>query len=141
MGRTLTRLEKELKGDGNHSVVVTVITDGYENSSVEYSGAAIKALVEHLKGEGWSFAYMGTDHDVHGVSVSLSITNVVKFEKTEAETIKTFRKERRARERWAAEENAFNLACPGATQEQRALENAKRSKRYYEEDTDSGKKD
>jgi hypothetical protein len=141
MGRTLTRLEKELKGDGNHSVVVTVITDGYENSSVEYSGAAIKALVEHLKGEGWSFAYMGTDHDVHGVSVSLSITNVVKFEKTEAETIKTFRKERRARERWAAEENAFNLACPGATQEERALENAKRSKRYYEEDTDSGKKD
>jgi len=108
---------------------------------VEYSGAAIKALVEHLKGEGWSFAYMGTDHDVHGVSVSLSITNVVKFEKTEAETIKTFRKERRARERWAAEENAFNLACPGATQEERALVNAKRSKRYYEEDTDSGKKD
>jgi len=140
MGRTLTRLEKELKGDGNHSVVVTVITDGYENSSVEYSGAAIKALVEHLKGEGWSFAYMGTDHDVHGVSVSLSITNVVKFEKTEAETIKTFRKERRARERWAAEENAFNLACPCATQAERAQENARRSKRYYDEDPDGGKK-
>ena len=83
MGRTLTKLEKELKGDENHSVVVTVITDGYENDSHEYGLAAIKALVEHLKEEGWSFAYMGTDHDVHGVSVSLSITNVVKFEKTE----------------------------------------------------------
>jgi hypothetical protein len=47
MGRTLTRLEKELKGDTNHSVVVTIITDGYENDSHEYSLSAIKALVEH----------------------------------------------------------------------------------------------
>ena len=54
MGRTLTRLEKELKGDENHSVIVTVITDGYENDSHEYNLAAVKALVEHLKDEGMS---------------------------------------------------------------------------------------
>ena len=138
MGRTLTKLEKELKGDENHSVVVTVITDGYENSSSEYSGAAIKALVEHLKAEGWSFAYMGTDHDVHGVSISLSITNVVKFEKTGAETIETFRKERRARERWAEEENAFNLACPEASREERIQSRQKRAERFYQEDPHPG---
>ena len=115
MGRTLTRLERELKGDENHSVLVTVITDGYENDSCEYDLAAVKALVEHLKDEGWSFAYMGTDHDVHAVSIDLSITNVVKFEKTEAETIETFKKERRARERWAEEESLFRLNCPAAT--------------------------
>lgn len=46
------------------------------------------------KSEGWSFAYMGTDHDVEGVTVSLSITNVVKFEKTEEETLRSFKKER-----------------------------------------------
>jgi hypothetical protein len=134
MGRTLTKLEKELKGDENHSVVVTVITDGYENDSHEYDMASIKALVEHLKDEGWSFAYMGTDHDVHGVSVSLSITNVIKFEKTEAETIETFRKERRARERWAAEENAFNLACPQATYEEKLRSKKERAARFYQED-------
>jgi hypothetical protein len=133
MGRTLTKLEKELKRDGNHSVVVTVITDGYENDSHEYSLAAIKALVEQLKEEGWSFAYMGTDHDVHGVSVSLSITNVVKFEKTEAETIETFRKERRAREKWAEEENAFNLACPEATDEERIRAKKERAMHFYED--------
>lgn len=83
VGRTLTKLEKELKGDENHSVIVTIITDGYENCSHEYNLAAVKSLIEHLKKEGWSFAYMGTDHDVEGVTVSLSITNVVKFEKTE----------------------------------------------------------
>lgn len=134
MGRTLTKLERELKGDENHSVVVTVITDGYENDSHEYDMASIKALVEHLKDEGWSFAYMGTDHDVHGVSVSLSITNVIKFEKTEAETIETFRKERRARERWAAEENAFNLACPQATYEEKLRSKKERAARFYQED-------
>ena len=36
MGRTLTKLERELKEDENHSVLVTVITDGYENDSREY---------------------------------------------------------------------------------------------------------
>ena len=131
MGKTLTRLEKELKGDENHSVVVTVITDGYENDSHEYNLAAIRALVEHLKDEGWSFAYMGTDHDVHGVSVSLSITNVIKFEKTEEETLETFRKERRARERWAAEENDFNLACPNATYEERVRSKKARAMHFY----------
>ena len=134
MGRTLTKLEKELKGDKNHSVVVTVITDGYENDSHEYNLASIKALIEHLKDEGWSFAYMGTDHDVHAVSIDLSITNVVKFEKTEAETIETFKKERRARERWAEEENLYNLNCPDASCEDRIRAKKERAKRYYVED-------
>ena len=134
MGRTLTRLERELKGDENHSVLVTVITDGYVNDSCEYDLAAVKALVEHLKDEGWSFAYMGTDHDVHAVSIDLSITNVVKFEKTEAETIETFKKERRARERWVEEESLFRMNCPAATLTDRIRAKKERAKRYYVED-------
>ena len=134
MGRTLTKLEKELKGDENHSVIVTIITDGYENFSKEYNLPAIKALVEHLKDEGWSFAYMGTDHDVHAVSIDLSITNVVKFEKTEAETLKTFQKERRARERWAKEEYLYSLNCPQASVEDRIRAKKERAKHYYKED-------
>jgi hypothetical protein len=134
MGRTLTKLEKELKGDENHSVIVTVITDGYENSSHEYNMAAIKALIEHLKDEGWSFAYMGTDHDVHGVSVSLSITNVIKFEKTEEKTLETFRKERRARERWVEEENNFNLNCPNASYEEKIRFKKERAMQFYMDD-------
>ena len=138
MGRTLIKLEKELKGDENHSVIVTVITDGYENDSHEYSLAAIKALVEHLKDAGWSFAYMGTDHDVHAVSIDLSITNVIKFEKTEQETLETFRKERRARERWVEDENNFNLHCPEATLEEKIRFKKERAKRFYEEDAIPG---
>jgi len=133
MGRTLTRLEKELKDDAACSVTVTVITDGYENDSHEYGLTTVRKLVEHLQKKGWSFAYMGTDHDVEGVSLTLSITNVIRFEKTEEKTLETFRKERRARERWAEEENNFNLACGSACLEERIAFNQARSKKYYEE--------
>ena len=133
MGRTLTRLRKEIGDDRDCSVAVTVITDGYENSSEEYDLPAIKALVDSLKERGWSFAYMGTDHDVESVSVSLSITNVVKFEKTEEETMKTFKKERRARARWAAEEHAFEMACPCATREERIASRKQRAEHFYDE--------
>ena len=134
MGRTLTKLEKELKGDTNHSVVVTVITDGYENDSHEYNLAAIKKMIEHLKKQGWSFAYMGTDHDVQGVTVSLSITNVIKFEKTAEETVKTFKRERRARERYWKEVDMFNHDTPCATMEARVAFNASLADKYYEEE-------
>ena len=134
VGRTLTKLEKELKGDDNHSVVVTIITDGYENDSHEYNLTAVKSLIEHLKKEGWSFAYMGTDHDVEGVTVSLSITNVVKFEKTEAGTLKSFKKERHAREMWSHKMDAFNRATPCATMEERVCFNAELADEYYDEE-------
>ena len=136
MGKTLTSLEKELAGDQNHTVVVTVITDGYENDSREFTLSAIRSLIEHLKGQGWSFAYMGTDHDVHGVTVSLSITNVIQFEKTEEETMNTFRKERRARERYMERMEEFNLAEPGASLEERMSFNACLATGYYEEEPD-----
>ena len=133
MGKTLTRLERELKGDQNHSVLVTVITDGYENSSREFTGSAIKALVEHLKEQGWSFAYMGTDHDVHGVSVSLSITNVIQFQKTEKDTLETFRKERHARERFMEDMAVFSAACPKASHKDRVQFSRERSQHYYDD--------
>lgn len=129
MGRTLTKLEKQLEGDDNHSVVVTIITDGYENDSHEYNLAGIKKMIEHLKKQGWSFAYMGTDHDVEGVTVSLSITNVIKFEKTAEETVKTFK-----RERYLKEVDDFNHAMPCATMEARVAFNASLAEKFYEED-------
>ena len=133
VGRTLTKLEKELRGDTRHSVVVTIITDGLENSSHEYSLEAVRALIEHLKGEGWSFAYMGTDHDVEGVTVSLSITNVIKFEKTEEQTRETFRKERRARERHSQMLYDFESIHPCASWDERKVFESQIATGYYNE--------
>lgn len=70
----------------NDKVVVTIVTDGMENASQEYSGKAIKALVDELKGKGWVFAYLGANHDVEQAAATISITNVMKFESTEVGT-------------------------------------------------------
>lgn len=134
IGQTLTRLQKELNGDPNVSVIVTIITDGLENSSSEYSLKAVQALIKHLKAEGWSFAYMGTDHDVEGVTMSLSITNVVKFEKTEAETQAVFEKERRARGRFLGKMDVLYSMAPDASWEEKKKMSAKIASEYYDED-------
>ena len=52
---------------------MTIITDGYENDSQEYSGRDIKELVSELKGKGWVFAYIGTNQDVDAVADDMGI--------------------------------------------------------------------
>ena len=133
IGKTMTRLQSELEGQKNYSVVVTIITDGYENSSKEYSLRSIKALIEHLTAEGWSFAYMGTDHDVESVTVSLSIDNVMKFAKTEEDTRRSFRKERNARAYHSAMLAKYDMAYPEASWEDKKNYMASLSKEYYKE--------
>ena len=80
MGISLNALRKKVAEDDK--VLVTVVTDGYENASKEYSGKAIKALVDELKGKGWVFAYIGANQDVEAVAATISITNVMQFDAT-----------------------------------------------------------
>ena len=80
MGNSLNALRKKVAEDDK--VLVTVVTDGYENASKEYSGKAIKALVNELKSKGWVFAYIGANQDVEAVAATISITNVMQFDAT-----------------------------------------------------------
>lgn len=80
MGISLNALRRKVAEDDK--VLVTVVTDGYENSSKEYNSKAIKALVDELKAKGWVFAYIGANQDVEAVAATISITNVLKFEAT-----------------------------------------------------------
>ena len=100
VGMTVTKMQKTVS-DERAAVSVTIITDGYENASQEYSGAAVKALIEACKQAGWLFAYIGADHDVEMVAARLSITNNMKFDKTDAGTKAMFKKERSSRGKWA----------------------------------------
>lgn len=97
MGMSLTALRQKVK-DGD-KVLVTVVTDGYENASKEYKGNAIKALVDELKSQGWVFAYIGANQDVEAVAAQISITNVMKFVTTSEGTMKMSRKVSSSRER------------------------------------------
>ena len=82
MGISLNALRKKVAEDDK--VLVTVVTDGYENASKEYNGKAIKALVDELKAKGWVFAYIGANQDVEAVAATISITNTLKFSATSA---------------------------------------------------------
>src|SRR4051812_6786829 len=56
------------------TVIVAIMTDGLENASKEWTGAAIKSLVEQQTTQwGWTFMYMGADQDAVEVGASLGI--------------------------------------------------------------------
>ena len=82
MGMSLNVLRKSVAEVD--TVLVTIVTDGYENASREYDGKAIKALVDELKAKGWVFAYIGANHDVESAAINISITNVMSFEASDS---------------------------------------------------------
>ncbi len=54
-------------------VMCTIMTDGEENSSSEYTRAAIFKLIRDREKEGWAFAYLGANQDAWAASESIGI--------------------------------------------------------------------
>ena len=80
------------------NVLVTIITDDYENCSTEYNLPMIKTLIEKLKKQNWTFCFIGTDNlDVKGFSESMGIDNHLQFREDEKGTRDMFRAERKCR--------------------------------------------
>jgi uncharacterized protein YegL len=70
-GAKLAALHEEQRPD---SVIVAIMTDGYENASQEWTHPAIKALVEQQTNQfGWQFLYMGADQDAIEVGRNIGI--------------------------------------------------------------------
>jgi hypothetical protein len=70
----------------NTSVVVIIITDGYENASRMYTYEDIRRMVTELEAtEKWSFTFMGADLDAIGASQSFGINpeNTLSFDKSD----------------------------------------------------------
>lgn len=56
------------------SVVVGIMTDGHENASVEWTHAAIKALItEQEETYDWTFLYLGANQDAIEVGAQLGV--------------------------------------------------------------------
>jgi len=123
LGDTILRLKKVTDLIPDCRVLVTVLTDGEENASREYSGQDIKNLINKLSARNWTFTYIGTEHDVEHSAVTLAITNVMKFEASTEGISEMFVKERNARNRY------YNNVNRG-TDNQTA---------YYDEESDAKK--
>ena len=98
MGKSLNALRKKVAEDDK--VLVTIVTDGYENASQEYNLRTIKALVEKLKTKGWVFAYLGANQDAEEVAFSMSIDNAMRWESTREGTAYMSERLNYSRSRW-----------------------------------------
>ena len=99
MGKAISKVNAQIAEGDN--VLVTVITDGYENCSEEWTLKMIRTMIEKLKKQNWTFTLIGTDNlDVESMAHSFAITEHLKFSQDEAGTKAMFARERRSRERF-----------------------------------------
>ncbi len=80
MGESITALREKVK-EGDH-VLVTVITDGFENLSRHYTAVMVKDLVESLSARGWVFTYIGANQDSVLAAGAVGIKSTMDFQAT-----------------------------------------------------------
>ena len=95
MGNAITNLQRYINEDDN--VLVTVITDGYENASREWNHQRIYQLVEDLKKKNWLFTYIGANQDALKVAKGMGIDHSMNYMSDAEGTKAMFRKERLSR--------------------------------------------
>ena len=98
---SVLKLKIDVAGIENTNVLVTILTDGEENASKEFSHAQVNSIINEQKNLGWTFTYIGANHDVEKVAHSISITNTMKFEANEQDMHILFHKENKARENYS----------------------------------------
>ena len=71
IGATLANAD-EIKTTGKK--IVVIVTDGGENSSREWTQAAVFKRIDGLKENGWDFLFLAANQDAMGVGMSLGIS-------------------------------------------------------------------
>jgi len=100
IGHATSKLKLALAKERDYVVLVTILTDGEENDSKEYSGAQISTMLNALKKKNWVFTYIGTNQDVAKEAAKISITNHLYFAAPEMASKSVLSKELKARERF-----------------------------------------
>lgn len=94
MGGVMMQVNKllaEKKKAQRESVIITILTDGEENTSRTFKNADIKAMVEKAEGKDWGFMFLGANIDAFHASSALgfSAQNTMQF--NTANATETFR--------------------------------------------------
>lgn len=96
IGKSIARMNAITKKDDN--VLVTIITDGMENCSGEYTRLMVKNLIEKQKEQGWTITLIGTDNlDVEGMAHAMSIDHSMSWKGNPLDTERMFSRERASR--------------------------------------------
>ena len=77
IGQTCTNIEgsiRQFDRAADTTIVVVIITDGYENSSREFSIGEVRRMIERLEASGkWTFSFIGATLDAVDTAASMSI--------------------------------------------------------------------
>ena len=96
IGKGIARINAVAKNGDN--VLVTILTDGEENSSREYNLEMVNNLINKQKELGWTFTLIGTDNlNVRGMAHSMAIDNSLSWTEDSEGTKAMWAKERRCR--------------------------------------------
>ena len=129
IGKTVKTLKKKIADVEDAAVLVTIITDGYENSSKEWDAKGVAKLIDECKEDGWMFSFIGAGEDVIKVATTISITNTMVWENTSEGTKKMFDEENEARERYCMEYNSLIDPCMSVSEKK--VTRKKLSAEYY----------
>ena len=132
IGSTVKKLRKDIKDIEDAAVLVTIITDGYENDSTEWTGPAIKKLIDECKEDGWMFSFIGAGEDVVEVATTISITNTVVWAQTSEGTKDVFANENDAQTRYYDKMASF--CSPSMLASDRKKMRKQFSEEYYDKD-------
>lgn len=132
MGQSLVQLHNRILGNADATAVVTILTDGLENASREWTASKLRTLIEQLKEEGWSFSYMGSAHNVKEVTDLLSIDNVVEFSHDQLGADNTWMRESSSRKAYFSKMNAMYSASSYDMPMEEMMERKRQfAKEYY----------
>ena len=88
VGSTLTELKTVAATHEDATGVITIITDGMENSSSHYSWHDVANLISQFKEKGWTVNLIGANIDVEDMGSRLNIDNLMAFHASKAGSAK-----------------------------------------------------
>jgi Mg-chelatase subunit ChlD len=109
--KSVFKLKHELHSVKNYRVLVTVITDGCENSSKEFTRKETKFLIESMSEDSrWGFGLIGANIDIGSTARSLAIPleRTIEFESNDESVSDLFSRYGAAQYNMSA---AFDVGC------------------------------
>lgn len=81
VGKTIMQVSGRLssveEAERPGKILFVIMTDGYENASVEYTKEAVKAMITlQQEANGWKFLFLGADMDAVGEADSIGIRSI-----------------------------------------------------------------
>lgn len=73
IGKALTTAKDYKPASKGHKYIVAILTDGQENSSIEWTKASVKALTDDRTAAGWTFIYLAANQDAFAEASAIGI--------------------------------------------------------------------